>query len=789
MQKFLFLLFLVLISVTPPSLLAQQHPVFLFDSTGTKTDAVIIKDTAAAKDTGAVKDSVSAARIKAVVKKDTIPEVVKIDPYKVTTYMNEIPFKRRYFHEDKIDKELKRADASDGIVDNQIRYKTDTALTRMLTKAILKDANFLQVMVENMPANGRDSFADHQERIRCLNAVYNMLRTFTTDPSPDPIYYKKVVDNMHDMLIAYNEDRFASFCIKNTSYITLDNGKLLFDNYKDVRAYLYSVLGKADPKKMIKRLGDYANDTFAAAIIADVAATDPDIIYNYATSTNGALTDAVHRTTNPLVQAIVKISDESKAPLKALSFLGDVYHKRKTVAQIDAITADEDQFYKNLVRLQVTEEPIARYTYSQEAAHRALRYIREMNELHESSDAIRFKIIESLTATELYYVMVYGQDEIYTSSFLGSFKRLTEKMKPMKGNELLDALHYDHFRTFIRMCAGYNTLSDFLYTMDDTARITLMSGFIKNLQKGREDDLEDAVDVADAFGSITDTALSAFLQNQVKQSYEQSFKERSKKGMVIYSLLSRLFEGNKISSSDTGANVVSNRLGLPNINKVAFKDLLNDSGIVYQQVFFFGDEDGKHSYEHFTDLFRKDKRWKMVSNANFTTISSVTGRKVVIYANVPLPDQEAETAIDQTTKALADAGIRPTIMIHRGHSYHLKSTLERLDKNARIIILGSCGGYQNLAGVLNRSPNAHIVSSKQTGTMGVNDEILRSLNNTLIEGQDVNWISIWQGLEVYFNKKKEAAEKDKFSDYVPPYKNLGAIFIKAYRRMMEGDGK
>ena len=68
--------------------------------------------------------------------------------------------------------------------------------------------------------------------------------------------------------------------------------------------------------------------------------------------------------------------------------------------------------------------------------------------------------------------------------------------------------------------------------------------------------------------------------------------------------------------------------------------------------------------------------------------------------------------------------------------------------------------------------------------MGVNDEILRSLNNSLIAGQDANWINMWRGLEEFFNKKHNAADKDKFSDYVPPYKNLGAIFIKAYRRMM-----
>ena len=708
-------------------------------------------------------------------------EPVIIDPYKFTTYQHEIPFNRRYFHEDKIDKELKNADLADGIADKKIRYRKDTAI---LTKAILKDAAFLQVMVENMPANGRDSFSDHQERIRCLNAINRLLVNYNSDPDVQPEYYKKLVSNMHDMLIAFNEGKLASFTVKNANIYTLDNSKVIFENYKDLHAYIYSSMGVQNPLLMLKRLPDYAYDTFAAAIISRAAPLVPDVIYNYATSTNAPLTYAVHHTSDPFVQAIIKIADQSKAPLKAMSFLADVLYKRKTIAQIDAITDDADQFFKNLVRLRVANDSIGRVSYTQELAIRSLKYIREMNELHEAADITRFKCLDGMTANELYYIMVYGQDEIYTSSFLGTFKRLMERMKPMKGNQLLDGLHYDHFRTFIRMCAGYNTLSDFLTTMDDSSRSNVMAGFINNLQKGREDDLEDAVDVADAFGSITDTTLSFFLQNKVKENYELSYRERSKKGLRIYSLLSRLFEGNKITNSDTGASVLSERLGLNNINKVPYKELVNDSGIIYQQVFFFGDEDGKHSYEHFTDLFRKDKKWKIVTDKFWSVISSMSGKKIIIYANLPIPEPGDDEAIDNLTKYLKDTGIYPSIMVHRGHSYHLKTTLSKLDSQVKIVILGSCGGYHNLAQVLDRSPNAHIVSSKQTGTMGVNDEILKSMNNSLLAGQDANWIDMWRGLEAYFTKKRDAADKDKFSDYVPPHKNLGAIFIKAYRRMM-----
>jgi hypothetical protein len=66
--------------------------------------------------------------------------------------------------------------------------------------------------------------------------------------------------------------------------------------------------------------------------------------------------------------------------------------------------------------------------------------------------------------------------------------------------------------------------------------------------------------------------------------------------------------------------------------------------------------------------------------------------------------------------------------------------------------------------------------------MAINEPIIRAINARLLEGEDINWIAIWHELDEYFGKRKELHEK--YDDYVPPYKNLGAIFIKAYRQMM-----
>ncbi len=41
---------------------------------------------------------------------------------------------------------------------------------------------------------------------------------------------------------------------------------------------------------------------------------------------------------------------------------------------------------------------------------------------------------------------------------------------------------------------------------------------------------------------------------------------------------------------------------------------------------------------------------------------------------------------------------------------------------------------------------------------------------------------IWKGLTERF--QKDPVARERFDDYIPPYKNLGVIFIKAYRKAM-----
>jgi hypothetical protein len=44
---------------------------------------------------------------------------------------------------------------------------------------------------------------------------------------------------------------------------------------------------------------------------------------------------------------------------------------------------------------------------------------------------------------------------------------------------------------------------------------------------------------------------------------------------------------------------------------------------------------------------------------------------------------------------------------------------------------------------------------------------------------------MWTALDKIFYAESDKEMRDSWDDYIPPYKNLGAIFIKAYSKKME----
>ena len=127
---------------------------------------------------------------------------------------------------------------------------------------------------------------------------------------------------------------------------------------------------------------------------------------------------------------------------------------------------------------------------------------------------------------------------------------------------------------------------------------------------------------------------------------------------------------------------------------------------------------------------------------------------------------------------LESKGIQPTIVVHRGHSYYAPYTISQIQPAAKIVFLGSCGGYHLIHDVLKHAPDAHIIASKQIGKQIINQPFMDMLNEKLRTGSNIDWMPFWSEL------KEKVGRVEGFEDYIPPYKNLGAIFIKAYKNAM-----
>ena len=127
--------------------------------------------------------------------------------------------------------------------------------------------------------------------------------------------------------------------------------------------------------------------------------------------------------------------------------------------QIDAVKDDPLKYYRLLVATKVDyskrflehDTAMGIDAIDRRIQYAGLYFINEINGLHESPDAVRFKIIDNLSPEELYYLAVMQEELIYTSSYVrGVYPRIWQKMKTPRGDSLLVNIRFDHFKKWIK---------------------------------------------------------------------------------------------------------------------------------------------------------------------------------------------------------------------------------------------------------------------------------------------------------------------------------------------------
>jgi hypothetical protein len=695
------------------------------------------------------------------------------------------PIGRVLWH-DRIDREQKN---SIKIIQNLTNEDVDYFIRQSLQKKV----DMLQCKIET------DSSLGDQKKKGYLLGIEKVLRNFISlyrSRQFAASHFPSALDTYEAAIERDIKKQSIESLIEKTPY---DVGRLVLssDAFVDnpgIHVSRNSLLLKfclQHPEQIFTKMRENPDVPFRDSLLKIAGYRFPKRLYDYASADN-KLGYAIRSIDDPFIRTISRMAKSGGSGQLYFPFLDNFISGHQKFEDIDAVKNDDGKYYQLLVKTKMDyigrslngDRIVSMGVLDTMLQTKANGYfVKTINALHNEPDPVRFKILEPLTAQELYYLVIAGERDMYTSSYVnGIYPRMMQKIGN-RGDSLLMSVSFDRFKKFVRIAAGYNTLSHFLgsFTEKDRAS-TLMTAFVNNLEKSTG--LEDGVDVADSYASIAEyiKPVAEEMLRNVKDNLDRNIKDNNKRGVVIYNLLYKLF-----LSADSTKNIdLSSEFGIPPVYNIGYNTLAGDTtGKVVMQVFFYGDKDGKMNWDGFLPQFRPDNWKKIEDNKQWIGFASTKGKPVMVYANKWIDEEkfvgEAEKAQAALSQYLEDKGLSPTIIVHRGHSYYAPYTIEQIRPAAKIVLMGSCGGYNLIHDVLKHAPDAHIIASKQTGKKDINQPFMNILNEKLRNGSNIDWIPFWNEF------KKLAGNIDGFDDYVPPYKNLGVIFIKAYNSSMGGE--
>ena len=536
------------------------------------------------------------------------------------------------------------------------------------------------------------------------------------------------------------------------------------------------------PEYILSFLENKPGFRYADSLLVIAAVNDPSKIVLYLNQGKQPLQDNIRNTKNIYLQQIISLATDRNAS-ELLPFVTLIAENRITKEEILEARKDVVKYFQLLVntRMESVGSNDASMIF-QKLLRKGLKekslsfYVNQVNELHSAADAVRFASIKGLRAEDIYYIITSCGDELYTSSFLGLYKRLMESFKSQSADSLFNIVQYDNFRIFMRLAANYNVLTDFLNNMPEQKATELMSRFITGIETDTNSGLEKAMDIADSFTGIDSAVIiSNMIQKELQSNLNRCKSGKLYFGIRIYSILLEVFDLVKQKNS---FDKLWTTLG--NYEMLERKALQNKNGEIIQLVLFYGDEDGVASFNNFQKMFADTSKWKTSRNENWVSIRSVTDQPIIIYANRPLDTKEELDikAQDSLFFFLKKESIEPVVLVHRGHSYHLDNTLKRLTPSIKLAILGSCGGANSSISIASINPDAQLIVSKKTGSKSINDPIINVINETLLNNEDLSWPLIWEKLSFRFSN--DEFTRNLFNEYIPPGKNLSLFVLKLF---------
>lgn len=538
----------------------------------------------------------------------------------------------------------------------------------------------------------------------------------------------------------------------------------------------------SSPEYILQFLESKPGFRFADSLLLDVAANDPLRVVYYLNRDRTGLQDKIRNTNNAYLKQIVALSQNKNAS-ELIPFVMQIADTKMTVEEILEKRTNIIQYYQLLVN--TLQESIASKDSNSiflKPLRNAIKqkslafFVNPINDLHNSSDAVRFASIKDLRPEDVYYIITSCGEDLYTSSYLGLYKRLVDQYKDQSSAQILEHVKYDKYRAFVRLAANYNVLADYLSKMRQQEMVTLLKQLIAGIEGDTDAGLEAAMDIADCFAALSTVPETRdVIETELLANLNRCKSGQNYLCVKLYNILYQVFA---LVKQDDDTNKLWATLG--NYDVLKRNDLENKNGEIVQLVLFYGDEDGVASFSNFMKLYADPKKWEIAKNENWVSIRSIGEKPLLIYANLPLSskDELDIKAQDILIEHLSQQSLEPTVLVHRGHSYHLDNTLKRLTPSVKLAILGSCGGYNKGISIAHINPDIQFIGSKKTGAKSVNDPILYAINETLVKNEDISWTEIWSNMTKKFSK--DEATLNLFNEYFPPNKNVSLFVLKLF---------
>lgn len=181
------------------------------------------------------------------------------------------------------------------------------------------------------------------------------------------------------------------------------------------------------------------------------------------------------------------------------------------------------------------------------------------------------------------------------------------------------------------------------------------------------------------------------------------------------------------------------------------------NGINVQRMTFYDDPDGRASFRGFLRQHRA-QGWALHSQSGFTVAVSPDrhGRRIVIVADEPGAHDAGRAA---AWDWMAREGLTPSIVIHRGHSYHEDSTMTEIAPATALVFWGSCGGHTRLRATLERAPDALVLATQNIGVSTVNEALLGIIENRLLADGAIDWNGVWREAQGRIRDRRFASYK------------------------------